>query len=54
MNAYIFIVALGLIVTCDISFQGINFFTETKTVTSLWRSDDADAGKVATAMPVQK
>jgi len=34
--------------------QGINFFTETKTVTSLWRSDDADAGKVATAMPVQK
>ena len=34
--------------------KGINFFTETKTVTSLWRSDDADAGKVATAMPVQK
>merc|ERR1712158_151453 len=34
--------------------QGINFFTETKTVTSLWRSDDADAGNVATAMPVQK
>jgi len=34
--------------------QGINFFTETKTVTSLWRADDADAGKVTTAMPVQK
>merc|ERR1712158_208415 len=34
--------------------QGISFFTETKTVTSLWRSDDADAGNVATAMPVQK
>jgi len=34
--------------------QGINFFTETKTVTSLWRSDDAGAGKVATSMPVQK
>lgn len=34
--------------------QGISFFTETKTVTSLWRSDDTEAGSVATAMPVQK
>merc|ERR1712072_593338 len=34
--------------------QGINFYTETKTVTSLWRADDAGAGNVATAMPVQK
>jgi len=35
--------------------QGINFYTETKTVTSLWRSDDAGAaGKVATAMPTPK
>lgn len=33
--------------------QGFNFYTDTKTVTSLWRSDDADAGKVTTAMPVQ-
>jgi len=33
--------------------QGINFYTETKTVTSLWRSDDSDVGKVTTAMPVQ-
>merc|ERR1711920_978574 len=31
--------------------QGLNFYTETKTVTSLWRADDAGAGKVATAMP---
>ena len=33
--------------------QGFNFYTETKTVTSLWRSDDAEGGKVVTAMPVQ-
>jgi len=35
--------------------QGINFYTETKTVTSLWRSDDADSdGKATTNMPVQR
>merc|ERR1712001_41680 len=35
--------------------QGINFYTETKTVTSLWRADDADSdGKATTAMPVQR
>jgi len=34
--------------------QGFNFYTETKTVTSLWRSDDAAGGKVSTAMPVQR
>merc|ERR1719219_2841458 len=35
--------------------QGINFYTETKTVTSLWRSDDASKSeKVATAMPTPK
>ncbi len=34
--------------------QGINFYTETKTVTSLWRSDDASDSHVATAMPVQR
>jgi len=33
--------------------QGINFYTETKTVTSLWRSDDATS-EVSTAMPVPK
>jgi len=34
--------------------QGINFYTETKTVTSLWRSDDATDGKISTSMPVNK
>merc|ERR1712226_1296469 len=35
--------------------QGINFYTETKTVTSLWRSDDATSGgKADVAMPVPK
>merc|ERR1719184_752913 len=33
--------------------QGIQFYTETKTITSLWRGDDTAAGKVTTAMPVQ-
>merc|ERR1711994_266986 len=28
--------------------QGINFYTETKTVTSLWRADDADSDGKAT------
>merc|ERR1711874_33710 len=32
--------------------QGVNFFTQTKTVTSLWREDDA--GVVETKMPVQR
>jgi len=32
--------------------QGISFYTETKTVTSLWRADDASDGKISTAMPV--
>ena len=35
-------------------FQGINFYTETKTVTSLWRADDAGAGRAATVMPTPK
>jgi len=35
--------------------QGINFYTQTKTVTSLWKEDDAEVGgKVATAMPVHR
>lgn len=34
--------------------QGINFYTETKTVTSLWREDDAAGTQISTAMPVQK
>merc|ERR1711997_986006 len=38
------------------SFLGdINFYAETKTVTSLWRSDDATSGgKADVAMPVPK
>ena len=34
--------------------QGINFYTQTKTVTQMWREDDATGGKVAVAMPVQR
>merc|ERR1712029_337886 len=35
--------------------QSINFYTETKTVTSLWRADDAGASaKASTAMPTPK
>jgi len=34
--------------------QGINFYTETKTVTSLWREADAEDSKKQTSMPVPK
>ena len=35
--------------------QGVSFFTETKTVTSLWREEDAHAdSKVDTSIPTQK
>jgi len=35
--------------------QGLYFYTQTKTVTSMWREGDADAGgKAALSMPVQK
>lgn len=30
---------------------GLNFYTQLKTVTSLWRSEDAIATKASTAMP---
>lgn len=33
--------------------SGLNFYTQTKTVTSLWRSEDADSGKASTEMPTQ-
>merc|ERR1712000_464502 len=32
---------------------GINFYTQTKTVTSLWRSQDAISTKAKTIMPTQ-
>lgn len=32
---------------------GINFYTQTKTVTALWRSEDAVATKASTEMPTQ-
>jgi malonate-semialdehyde dehydrogenase (acetylating)/methylmalonate-semialdehyde dehydrogenase len=32
---------------------GINFYTQTKTVTSLWRSQDAVSTKAKTIMPTQ-
>ena len=35
--------------------QGINFYTQLKTVTQLWRSDDAVSSKASPlAMPVMK
>ena len=33
--------------------SGLNFYTQTKTVTSLWRSEDAVAIKASTEMPTQ-
>jgi malonate-semialdehyde dehydrogenase (acetylating)/methylmalonate-semialdehyde dehydrogenase len=33
--------------------QGINFYTQTKTVTQLWRAEDAKDTKATVAMPVQ-
>jgi len=34
--------------------QGINFYTQTKTITQLWRSEDAVESQSATAMPVMR
>jgi len=34
--------------------QGINFYTQTKTVTQLWRSEDATDSKATVAMPVMR
>jgi malonate-semialdehyde dehydrogenase (acetylating)/methylmalonate-semialdehyde dehydrogenase len=34
--------------------QGINFYTQTKTITQLWRGDDATDTKATVAMPVMK
>jgi hypothetical protein len=34
--------------------QGLHFYTQTKTVTSLWREDDAADSQTATSMPVQR
>ena len=31
--------------------SGVNFYTQTKTVTSLWRSEDSVATRASTAMP---
>ena len=36
------------------TLQGINFYTQTKTVTQLWRSEDASDTKATTAMPVMR
>ena len=33
--------------------SGLNFYTQTKTVTSLWRSEDVVAIKASTEMPTQ-
>jgi len=33
---------------------GLNFYTQLKTVTQLWRGDDATKGKAATTMPVMR
>merc|ERR1719495_2455812 len=34
--------------------QGLHFYTQTKTVTSLWREADSSDTASATAMPVQR
>ena len=34
--------------------QGINFYTQTKTVTQLWRTEDATHAKAAVSMPVMR
>lgn len=36
--------------------QGVNFYTQLKTVTQMWRSDDADLSSKASpyAMPIMK
>ncbi|XP_074644267.1 putative methylmalonate-semialdehyde/malonate-semialdehyde dehydrogenase [acylating], mitochondrial [Tubulanus polymorphus] len=34
--------------------QGIQFYTEVKTITQMWREDDVTGGKAATAMPVMR
>ena len=39
----------------SILLSGLNFYTQVKTVTSLWREGDAAAGgKASLSMPVQK
>ncbi len=38
---------------CNLTWQGINFYTQTKTITSLWRQEDA-AGAMPTVMPTMK
>ncbi|KAF0296388.1 putative methylmalonate-semialdehyde dehydrogenase [acylating], mitochondrial [Amphibalanus amphitrite] len=35
-------------------FEGINFYTQLKTVTQLWRADDVTHSKAATTMPVMR
>ena len=35
-------------------FQGIAFYTQTKTITSLWREEDASDKVAPTAMPTMK
>ncbi|XP_065843392.1 probable methylmalonate-semialdehyde/malonate-semialdehyde dehydrogenase [acylating], mitochondrial [Oscarella lobularis] len=34
--------------------QGVQFYTQTKTITQLWRSEDATSTKAATVMPTMK
>ena len=34
--------------------QGMQFYTQIKTVTQMWREDDATGGKAAVAMPVMR
>lgn len=41
----------------DVNFygkQGLQFYTQTKTITSLWRADDASIASMPTAMPTMK
>ena len=35
-------------------FQGVAFYTQAKTITSLWREDVSEIKKTATVMPTMK
>jgi hypothetical protein len=36
------------------NFQGVNFYTQVKTVTQMWRESDVSHSKAAVSMPVMQ
>lgn len=40
--------------SAQIWFQGIEFYTQTKTVTSLWKAEDATDTKAQVVMPTMR